>query len=596
MKAALLFLLAASLAHAGESIHWPFEDAADPAFALHGNADAVTGVAGKALALDGHSLIEIADSAARGHGEPGFSVVLWVNAFAPGNGRQQMLAAKNRYSHDERQWGAMLDRDGRFRLYVWQDGWKTVEHPAPPQAGHWHQVGVVMRPGAAELWVDGALSGQLALGEPVPHTEAPLTFGGVHDSGARRQTFFGALDEVRFFDEALSAAAMAALHRPVDATLPVPAHVPAVLSALWDEAKPLPKAAELPVVEGARFSIIKPYEFDKDGYRFLHGVALCFHRGKLYASFGHNQGGENTDTEEARYCVSEDGGRTWSEVRTIDSGEPGLGVSHGSFLSRDGALWAFMGAYRGIMQGVHTRAYVLDEATGEWQAKGTVAEDGFWPMQEPLPMDDGNWIMAGLQVGGGNPAAVAISRGDDFAQWDVVAIPAPEGIRMWGESTVIVEGAHIANISRYGGEARALSATSEDYGRTWTTMQPANLPMATSKPYAGTLSTGQRYLVCTTTADSGGRRAPLTIAVSTPGQPLFNKAFVVRHALFPGGPGESHERVSLSYPYAIEHDGHLYIGYSNNGGHVGRVGKGRELWNNNSAELAVVPLGALKVE
>src|SRR5690606_35644173 len=75
---------------------------------------------------------------------------------------------------------------------------------------------------------------------------------------------------------------------------------------LWEVTQTLPKAAHLPVIEGTRFSVIKPYEFKKDGYRFLHGLSLCFHKGKLYAAFGHNRGGENTDTEEARFCVSED--------------------------------------------------------------------------------------------------------------------------------------------------------------------------------------------------------------------------------------------------------------------------------------------------
>ena len=119
--------------------------------------------------------------------------------------------------------------------------------------------------------------------------------------------------------------------------------------------------------------------------------------------------------------------------------------------------------------------------------------------------------------------------------------------------------------------------------------------MATSKPIAGTLSTGQRYLVCTTTADSGKRRSPLTIAVSRPGETLFSKVFVIRHAEFPGGPGESHKGAALSYPYAVEHDGKLYVGYSNSGDKSTRVGTGRELWNNNSAELAVIPVASLSV-
>ncbi len=360
---------------------------------------------------------------------------------------------------------------------------------------------------------------------------------------------------------------------------------------LWDERVPLLKAAELPVLTDVSFSVIKPYEFGKDGYRFLHGVALCFHKGLLYASFGHNQGGENTDTEEARFCVSQDAGRTWGEVHTIDAGEGPVGVSHGAFLSHNGTLWAFHGAYTGTMKGVHTRAYVLDEATQQWQPKGTVIESGFWPMQEPRKMDDGNWIMAGLQVGGGDPAVVAISHGEDFTRWDVVPIPQAAGLqKMWGESTVIVNGREITSLSRYGEKAEALVATSKDYGRTWSEMRPGNLPMATSKPIAGTLSSGQRYLICTTTADSGKRRSPLTIALSRPGETLFSKIFVIRHAEFPGGPGESHPKAALSYPYAQEHEGKLYIGYSNSGGSAGRIGTGRELWNNNSAELAIIPI------
>ena len=372
-------------------------------------------------------------------------------------------------------------------------------------------------------------------------------------------------------------------------------------AVLWQADKTVPAAAALPSLEGVRFSVIKPYEFKKDGYRFLHGVGLCFHKGKLHASFGHNKGGENTDTEEARFCVSDDEGRSWSEVKTIDSGDGSIGVSHGSFLSHKGALWAFMGAYTGTMEGIHTRAYLLDEKTNTWEAKGSIIGDGFWPMQEPVRMDDGNWIMAGIAVGvydakGTHPAAVAISRGSDFTKWDFIRITPREGLAMWGESTVIVEGKTVTSISRYGAEPRALVATSEDYGRTWTMMVPSNLPMATSKPIAGLLSTGQRYLVCSISGDGGSQRSPLTIAVSRPGESVFSKVYVIRHALFPEGPGESHEKASLSYPYAIEHEGHLYVGYSNDGGKVGRVGEGRELWNNNSAEMAVIPVAALRGE
>lgn len=945
MKLPCLILFCLGLTLICRAEQWPLDDLAAPTLRLHGQAQAVAGVEGRAVQLDGSSVIELADSARLSPGEEGFTLRVWCNPFVV-RGGQRMIAAKNRYGKSEREWGVMVDRDGKFRLYLWQGKWMTLEAKTVPRPGHWHQIGVVLRGKTAEFWINGKLEGRLELASPIAATQAPVTLGGVLDA-TQRQGLFGALDAAQFWPRPLSAEEMRSAYAPVAATLDIPAMLPApeapkpdafwsaqaaldarqdrtslifdgkspdklacdttlrlmpdgswvhimlgggdkepdprngvflqhsldegqtwsaperldfgfpkegdtralvptelmvhdgrctlyfathdggfggwktwsVMSgdnckswgnpqpvpgrlhdrtfirnhivtrdgrillpfqhytaeprqapvngvlisqdggrtwsehgsirltddhdykgwaennvvelldgriamiiradrlggvlyhaeshdggltwpehagktnipnpgskatlyplggdnvallhnpnpqarsplalwvsfdgmktwpyqrilrgdlagrfnypdgfvsadkkwlhfafdhnrdkailvsarlpeipALWDETQTLPKSAGLPVIEGARFSVIKPYEFQKDGYRFLHGVALCFHKGRLYASFGHNQGGENTDTEEARFCVSEDGGRTWSAVRTMDAGEGPAGVSHGSFVSHKGALWAFMGAYTGTMKGVHTRAYRLNEMTGGFENLGTVIEGGFWPMQEPVRMDDGNWIMAGITAGvyeekGAHPAAVAISRGDDFMKWDLVPIPPAPGLQMWGESTVIVEGGRVTSISRYGAEARALTATSEDFGRTWTTMRPGNLPMATSKPCAGVLSTGQRYLVCSTSADGGKRRAPLTLAVSKPGKTKFSKVFVIRHAEFPEGPGESHERASLSYPYAIEHEGKLYIGYSNNGGNEGRVGEGRELWNNNSAELAVIPLDALK--
>jgi hypothetical protein len=190
-----------------------------------------------------------------------------------------------------------------------------------------------------------------------------------------------------------------------------------------------------------------------------------------------------------------------------------------------------------------------------------VIEGGFWPMQEPVKMEDGNWILPGFIVGNGNPAAVAISHGDDLTKWDLIVIrKAPELGKVWGESSIIVNGSRVTNIARYGAKPLALAAVSEDYGRTWTASVASNLPMATSKPASGMLSTGQRYLVCSTTADGRGRRYPLTTTVSRPGESTFSKIFLIRHAIFPEGPGESHEKAGLSYPYTIEHDGKLYIG------------------------------------
>ncbi|MFN9083817.1 MAG: hypothetical protein ACK5XD_02415, partial [Acidobacteriota bacterium] len=211
---------------------------------------------------------------------------------------------------------------------------------------------------------------------------------------------------------------------------------------IWDVGRAVPRAAELAELPGVRFSVIKKYEPEQDGgYGFLHGVGLAWHKGKLYASFAHNKNPENTTGEEARWRVSEDGGRSWSAVFDMDKGTPEVAVSHGSFLSHRGRLWAFLGAFSGERKNVHCRAYVLDEQRRQWQARGVIVRDGFWPMQEPLRMRNGNWILAGFDVGNGEPASVAISHGDDFTRWEHVVIPREPSVRtMWGESTVVVAG------------------------------------------------------------------------------------------------------------------------------------------------------------
>ncbi len=132
------------------------------------------------------------------------------------------------------------------------------------------------------------------------------------------------------------------------------------------------------------------------------------------------------------------------------------------FLSHQGRLWAFHGAYSGTLKKVHTRAYALNEQSGAWEPKGVIIEGGFWPLQEPARMENGDWIMAGASLGDGNPAAVAISHGEDLLKWDLVKIPRQDDLRMWGESTVIVAGKNVLNIARYGEQAKALVASSTD--------------------------------------------------------------------------------------------------------------------------------------
>ncbi|MGE4489810.1 MAG: exo-alpha-sialidase, partial [Kiritimatiellales bacterium] len=455
------------------------------------------------------------------------------------------------------------------------------------------------------IYVNGEPETKRYLASTIDSSSAWVSVGGVDNAGSVSQPLFGAIDDVRIFDRALTAdqvAEIAAAPLPEAGTvLPEITDLPVASKGeigLWYT--PIPKMEELKPINDVTFHAIKAYEPDVDGFEFLHGVDLIWHNEKLYASFGNNQGSENSQGEMARYRVSEDGGVTWGPVGVLSGSEGNLSTSHGVFLSYNNRLWAFQGAFYNRFERTHTRVYLLNDSSGAWEPKGTVVDKGFWPMQNPERMPDGNWIMPGLRARHGfasedldypdeNLPAVAISHGDDFTKWDLVVIPAAEGVtHMWGEAGVIVDGSRVTLLSRWRGERPyALIAESQDCGRTWTTLRASNMPMAASKPCVGMLSTGQRYLIANISANTGNRRTPLSIAYSRPGESSLSEIRVIRHSLQNDAPWSA-ESATFGYPAAVEHGGKLYVGYSNSGS---AQGKG---YNVNNAELAVIPIAELQ--
>ena len=90
--------------------------------------------------------------------------------------------------------------------------------------------------------------------------------------------------------------------------------------------------------------------------------------------------------------------------------------------------------------------------------------------------------------------------------------------------------------------------------------------MIDSKPYAGRLSNGRGYLICSCAEDIQCR-SPLTIALTEKGADTFSCIYKIA------------EGNALSYPYAVETDGKLYIVYSSGSG-----------INRNNAMLAIIDM------
>jgi len=340
------------------------------------------GVSGKALLLDGDTFVAVPGTEAFGHGSNssnGFSITLWFNVHELGRG-QQMIISKNRYKLGQREWGVMVDKDDTVRLYARHGSkWETGDTGYTPVPGSWVHLHLQRAPGQYYLYLNHSKVGSAAATadapEVLPRTATRIAVGGVDDP--LRQGFHGAIDELRLFDTKQDWVPLA----PRPKSWPAPHHLPEPPPPLWSPDATLPISKELNPVAGARFHVIKAWEPKTDGYKWLHGLSLAHHKGKLYASFGHNKGAENTASEEARYQVSSDDGRTWSAVRTLDTGTeaPDLAVSHGVFHVHAGKLYAFHGAFSGKMRDIHTRLYLNDES-GAWENKGVVLKGGFWRM------------------------------------------------------------------------------------------------------------------------------------------------------------------------------------------------------------------------
>ena len=568
---------------------WSFEGdpratAADVSGGRHGAVPcgvtaAAPGVLGKAVLLDGETAYLAAPNTPDFDFSQGLSVSAWVNVHGLGGRGQQMIVAKNVYAADLREWSLLIDEDRRFRLYVYNGGtWRTLASVSVPVPGKWYQVVVSVSADGAAMYVNGAREALGSTGLPEAPTPAPLTIGGVNNGGALMQLLLGALDEVCLYNRPLTAGEVGSMSFEVNETHSVPAEATVERYRLWDGELP-PAATEVPLLEGVRFSGIKAREPEVHGFDWLHGVALVFHEGTLHASWGNNSGAENTASEIVRGRRSSDGGLTWSEVETIGVGSEEEGNSHGVFLVHEGGLWALharFGRGEGRFPGLCMEAFTPAEATGAWRSRGIVGR-GIWPLQEPVRMADGNFIVPGCDEHW--RAAVAISHGDDLLHWDAVKLPV--GTAVHTEAALWAEGPEVLAVMRNEspvdpGLNCAAVSVSHDFGRTWSPSEESNFPMATSKPVAGVLSTGQRYLICNVCRESPNSRRTLAIAVGRPGEKSLCRLWRI----------ETTEG-ALAYPYAVEHEGHLYVAYSSAPPGVGG--------NRNDAKLAVLPVAALAV-
>ena len=340
---------------------------------------------------------------------------------------------------------------------------------------------------------------------------------------------------------------------------------PGNIHVVWDNNLPFPLQENMPYPTGAVDVMV--HRAGSDNYNFLHDAAIVEHKNTLYAAWYNCPSGEMQESSLIRGRRSTDYGLSWSDVEIIASDKEMKGIMYVpvAFLSHNDILYAFISNMEGDPDLVtRCEVFVLNEKTESWNSSGFIAGP-FLPNCSPIKMGNNNFIMAGRMANkpGEKPTipAVAISHGDKLTeQWDVVPLKYNGKLPLgenpdFPETTVIVDGANITAFVRNHSQYPILF-TSGDYGRTWSDPQVHNFPFASSKIYAGTLSTGQNYVLSNIV--SKGYRDLLTIAVSHPGKKQFSKVWKIRD----GYSKKLEAGSEWSYPCAIEYSEKLYIVYT----------------------------------
>ncbi len=298
---------------------------------------------------------------------------------------------------------------------------------------------------------------------------------------------------------------------------------------------------------------------------FVHGIAVEMYYGSLFATWGFNGDRENVKGEQCLGKISRDGGRTWGEDFEIKCHDTEKSASHGSLYMYKGRLYAFVPAaeFYGTADwtkwDVDCELHVYNDISRNFEYVCTCARD-FWPLSRPEICKNGNIVLAGLSKG---RAAVAVSRGD-MNSWQVTRLARQSEEASFSESAQFTQGNTVTVISRndnvltpdpFGiiaeGRYRLAVSQSTDGGNTFETSCESDIFASPSKPYAGVLSDGRPYLIFDQIMEYHNGRRRLLMAVGDAGSKAFNKLYALDTRMG-----------ALSYPFATEFGGKLYIAYS----------------------------------
>ncbi len=315
--------------------------------------------------------------------------------------------------------------------------------------------------------------------------------------------------------------------------------------------------AALPVLKGTH-AVVCPYD---EKWQFQLHNYLLHHDGKFWCMWSSGPAVEDLPTQHVRYATSDDG-LTWSTPKML-TGMPAEGRAYiaRDFWLRDGELLALAASYRGqgafgVDKDLKLMAFTWNQDSGTWTEKGVLYQDAINNFS-PQKLTTGEWMMTRRDA----RFNVTLLFGGVKALNDWRAVPvvdrktamktskfSPDEPVCWEQD----DGTLIAALRDNGGSSRLYRALSHDHGATWSTPEVTNYPNATSKLFTLKTSRGCRVLVSNANPTIGRRE--LHLAVSKDGLTFTRMARLDI---------PSPKATTFQYPHVIEHDGSLFIAFSN---------------------------------
>lgn len=315
--------------------------------------------------------------------------------------------------------------------------------------------------------------------------------------------------------------------------------------------------AAMPVLKGAH-AIVCPYD---ETWKFQLHNYLLHHDGKFWCMWSAGPVVEDVPTQHVRYATSDDGLK-WSAPKML-TGMPAEGRAYiaRDFWLRDGELLGLAASYKGkgafgVDKDLQLVAFAWNKAGDTWTEKGVLHQDAINNFS-PQKLSTGEWMVTRRDARFN--VTMLIGGVKSLTDWRVVPVVdrlaavrtskfSPDEPVCWEQD----DGTLIAAIRDNGGSAKLFRSVSTDHGQTWSAPVITNYPNATSKLF--TLKTSRGYRVLVSNANPKIGRRELHLAISADGVTFTRMARLDI---------PSPKATTFQYPHVIEHDGSLFIAFSN---------------------------------